>query len=303
MEVMPQSLALRDFPLPKSCVQMEYGAREAPQPQKGVALVFAYPMITAKPDAISHARYGALIEDALAIWSALVRKMAFFCSGYESKDIHPGGKMLAFENVSDAMAFCTRVQVELMHADWPEELLEFEAYREQYYVEDESGDTDEEFFQYSEYSGDGDDDGDDLLSPTVPTDALSKRKSARSKRRQSQSPRLFAHVKSAAEFRSASMESDVSSSGRSLSASSRRSSFGDDAPIDRDGAKADSVRSEQTIQRIGKKAAKTLRGESFEGAVLINRGMPVKMGISWGYPESIKPQSTTGRYVTGTIRT
>ena len=81
MEVMPQSLALRDFPLPKSCVQMEYGAREAPQPQKGVALVFAYPMITAKPDAISHARYGALIEDALAIWSALVRKMAFFCSG------------------------------------------------------------------------------------------------------------------------------------------------------------------------------------------------------------------------------
>lgn len=298
---MPQSLALRDFPAPMSCVQMEYGAREAPQPQKGVALVFAYPLIAARPKALSQERYGELIDEALAVWSALVRRMAFFCAGYESKDIHPGGKMLAFENVSDAMAFCTRVQVELMHADWPEELLEIDAYRAQYFAEEE--DAGDEFFRFSEHEDGGDD---DVLEKAAPG-ALSKQGSGQSRRgRRPESPRQFSHVRSAAEFRSASMESDGSGGGRSPSfASSRASSGAGRSPsFASSGAssRASSLRDEELedpdAPAPGGPGAELGqdRGARGDGAVLVGRGLPVKMGIAWGYPESIKPQSTTGRY-------
>lgn len=304
---MPQSLALRDFPAPMSCVQMEYGAREAPQPQKGVALVFAYPLIAARPKAVSQERYGELIDEALAVWSALVRRMAFFCSGYESKDIYPGGKMLAFENVSDAMAFCTRVQVELMHADWPEGLLEIDAYRAQYFAEEEE-DAGDEFFRFSEHD---DGDGDDVLENAAPG-ALSKQGSGQSRRgRQPQSPRQFTHVRSAAEFRSASMESDGSGGGRSPSFASSRASSGPGRSPSFASSRASSLRDEELEDpdapapggpgvELGQDAGGTSRGASFDGAVLVGRGLPVKMGIAWGYPESIKPQSTTGRY--GTTR-
>lgn len=69
------------------------------------------------------------MPEAAKMHHEILRRELHSCGGYEVKR-ESDTFMVAFETVSAALLWCLRVQIELMDADWPREILEWEGGRE-----------------------------------------------------------------------------------------------------------------------------------------------------------------------------
>ncbi|PNH10309.1 Adenylate cyclase [Tetrabaena socialis] len=133
LQVMPTLLSGRSFKPPNTMQQLELGYREAPSVHEPMTMVFVK---VAKPTAVTRAEASAtdLGEEqvleaitayqlAVGQYAALARGLLPAYGGYECKEPEPGKFTMAFGCLTDAIAWASHVQKDLLALDWPPALL------------------------------------------------------------------------------------------------------------------------------------------------------------------------------------
>jgi class 3 adenylate cyclase len=126
MELSPLILAQRQFPPVPSIQCTSPGYRQSPAIDKGMAIVFCKVFM---PPTLT-AQQVTVFESELSLWSRICRDLLYHYHGYECKEPDPGKFTLAFSNPSDAVTFCCVAQRKLLDANWSEELLQIEEFKE-----------------------------------------------------------------------------------------------------------------------------------------------------------------------------
>ena len=150
VEVMPQPLAKRSFPPPQRAIMVDPGYRDAPSGNDEIAIAHVRLI---KPNTVVAAEApasGLPDETILSVITAYnvgvskavkaARVLLKTHGGYECKEPEPGKFTVAFSGVDVAIRWAAALQLELLHLQWPPEILQWEECQEIVDVDEEEHD-------------------------------------------------------------------------------------------------------------------------------------------------------------------